>query len=294
MFFPRSSLFLILVRRAGRTTTPPTFALGRGARARKNARVCGFHTTPVFRRIYLINRDREACGSVSERNGSEISVTWNEERTRERPGIGWKENGEKRGAQVAHTWCTVVREVRFLSTSLQFYRSGRVSLCLYIYIQGDPRNATFPFLDGIIVGAVSMDGMTELGDNVYRQKVSLGTDWYYVGMKSCECLVLGMRRSVQFYPAIWLLYRDNIYNRARRYSLSSFIGINNFDELYLLTLLLSLHRQSLLLRLEIFFIVTRANEEFWRRILLHFSEFIGTRFCTILIVQEEGQYWPWY
>lgn len=51
---------------------------------------------------------------------------------------------ERRGAQVAHTWCTVVREVRFLSTSLQFYRSGRVSLCLYIYIQGDPRNMRFP------------------------------------------------------------------------------------------------------------------------------------------------------
>lgn len=46
-----------------------------------------------------------------------------------------------------------------------------------------------------------MDRMTELGDNVY-QKVSLGMDWYYVGMKSCECLVLGMRRSIEFYRLV--------------------------------------------------------------------------------------------
>lgn len=63
-------------------------------------------------------------------------------------------------------------------------------------------------------------------------------------------------------PVSRLLYRDNNYNRVRRYSLLSSIGINNFDELYLFTLLLSFHRQFLLLRLEIFFIVIRGNEEF--------------------------------
>lgn len=73
-------------------------------------------------------------------------VAWvpeaDEERTRVRRALEWKRMGEE-SAQVAHTWCTVVREVRFLSTSLQFYRSGRVSVRLYTYIQGDPRNTRF-------------------------------------------------------------------------------------------------------------------------------------------------------
>lgn len=67
-----------------------------------------------------------------------------------------------------------------------------------------------------------MDGITELGDNVYRQKVSVSTDWYYVGMKSCECLVLGMRRSIEFYrlvdyytEAIFIIvFEDILYRRS--------------------------------------------------------------------------------
>ena len=37
-----------------------------------------------------------------------------------------KSERERQSTQVAHTWCTVVREVRFLSTIFQFYGSGKL------------------------------------------------------------------------------------------------------------------------------------------------------------------------
>ena len=113
----------------------------------------GFHSTTVFPAgdIYLINRD---IGKPVEPGRREMATQNVERRERDGSAGHWQERELQRrgGAQVAHTWCTVVREVRFLSTSLQFYRSGRVSLCLYIYIQGDPRNSEISREGGSLVG----------------------------------------------------------------------------------------------------------------------------------------------
>lgn len=145
MFLSRTPSLLIFVMArknygsSSLLTEEGTKVLERGSRG-------GFHSS-FSPYVYLINRDRGSSWKRVEkswngRRGKHADVKWREN---VREYDHWKEREwEKRGAQVAHTWCTVVREVRFLSTSLQFYRSGRVSLCLYIYIQGDPRNTRFP------------------------------------------------------------------------------------------------------------------------------------------------------
>lgn len=116
----------------------------------------------------------------NSRRGKHADMKWKENM---REYDHWKEREwEKRGAQVAHTWCTVVREVRFLSTSLQFYRSGRVSLCLYIYIQGDPRNTRFLSPIGLTM-AVS----TCINDGMWRTIVCSSSGFDEL-MKFCKCI----------------------------------------------------------------------------------------------------------
>lgn len=88
----------------------------------------------VFRRIYLINRDREARRSGPKRNGREGSaVKSDEERTRERPSVGRKENGRRERTSGAHMVHSCSRGQVFVHEPSVLQIRPSFSMSLYLY-----------------------------------------------------------------------------------------------------------------------------------------------------------------